>query len=215
MKKTFIVLAVTVIFCSLCNWQQMLQAQTQPIARGSFSKKIYVKESENKLILDERQRQVPAIIAAFSRYADVGRARRLADLCYKTTLGTVFMPMDLAEIAMAETAGHGLSSKAVSVKGAVGVWQLMPFRAKSHGYSPEEMLNDEKCAAAAVRELSSKLMMARGSMSRAKKLYCGTGPDADLYEVRRKQFRREIMQELNNLDTKSAEIFQNEAAHSS
>jgi hypothetical protein len=157
---------------------------------------------------EERKRQVPAIAAAFSRYTFPERARHLAELCYRKTLGTLFMPMDLAEIALAETGGHGLSARAVSAKGALGVWQLMPFRARSHGFSPEEMKNDEKCAHAAVRELSSKLIMARGNLTRAKKLYCGVGPDADAYDAKRRHFRREIMDILDNAEARQAELEQ-------
>ena len=148
---------------------------------------------EKGINLEERKGQVPAIAAAFSLRTDTRRARWLAALCYLKTLGTPFMPMDLAEIALAETGGHGLSAKAISRKGAVGVWQLMPRRAMSHGYSPEDMGDDEKCAEAAVRELASKLEMARGDLVKAKKFYCGTGPDADAYEVKRRSFRKEIL----------------------
>ena len=70
---------------------------------------------------------------------------------------------------------------------------MMPRRAMSHGYSPDEMENDEKCAEAAVRELASKLEMAKGNMVKAKKFYCGMGPEADAYEVKRRQFRKELM----------------------
>jgi len=152
---------------------------------------------------------VPAIAAAFSRYAVAERARWLAALCYLKTLGTPFMPMDLAEIALAETGSHGLSGKAISSKGALGVWQLMPYRAKSHGYSPAEMENDEKCADAAVRELASKLAMAKGNLTKAKKFYCGIGPGADAYEVRRRQFRREILDELSKAVEKPSENARN------
>jgi len=164
---------------------------------------------EKGINLEVRKSQVPGIVAAFSRYTVPERARWLAALCYLKTLGTRFMPMDLAEIALAETGGHGLSGKAVSEKGALGVWQLMPHRAKSHGYSPEEMENDEKCADAAVRELTSKLEMAKGNLTKAKKYYCGAGPDADAYEVKRKQYRREILEELNKEMRKRAEVSRN------
>jgi hypothetical protein len=39
--------------------------------------------------------------------------------------------------------------------------------------------------------------MAAGDMVRAKKLYCGVGPDADAYEVKRRQFRKEILEDLS------------------
>jgi hypothetical protein len=151
---------------------------------------------EKGIDLDERKRQVPAIAAAFARRTEPQRARWLAALCYLKTLGTTFMPLDIAEIALAETGEFGLSGKAVSPKGAVGVWQLMPQRAKSHGYSPDDMENDEKCAEAAVRELSCKLAMAKGDLHKAKKFYCGVGPQADAYELKRRRFRKEILDEL-------------------
>lgn len=189
------------------------QAQLQPVAGDSEIEMEIRRVMEKGIKLEERKSQVAAIAVAFSRYTVPERARWLAALCYLKTLGTEFMPMDLAEIALAETGGYGLSGKAVSEKGALGVWQLMPHRAKSHGYSPEEMENDEKCADAAVRELASKLEMAKGNMTKAKKYYCGAGPDADAYEVRRRQFRREILEELSKEKRKQAEISRNTIEH--
>ncbi len=155
---------------------------------------------EKGINLKERRRQVTAIAAAFSRRTEPKRARRLAALCYLKTLGTPIMPIDIAVIALAETGEFGLSGKAESPKGALGVWQLMPCRAMSHGYSPSEMKNDEKCAEAAVRELGSKLKMAKGNMIRAKKLYCGTGPEADAYAARIRQFKREILNDMDKIE---------------
>jgi hypothetical protein len=37
---------------------------------------------------------------------------------------------------------------------------------------------------------------AKGDMVKAKKFYCGTGPDADTYEVKRRSFRKEILEFL-------------------
>jgi len=136
---------------------------------------------EKGISMGERKRQVAAIESAFARRTTPKRSRQLAALCFTKTLGTPFMPFDLAEIALAETGGHQLSADAVSSKGALGVWQLMPRRAMSHGYAPSDMENDEKCAEAAVRELFTKLTMAQGNLERAKKLYCGQGPQADAY----------------------------------
>lgn len=141
----------------------------------------------------ERQQQLPAITAAFALRTTRARAHRLAYLCYETTLDTPFKPIDLAEIALAETGGHYLSSHAVSSEGALGVWQLMPQRARSHGYSPAEMKHDEKCAAAAVRELKEKLKVADGNLMAAKRLYCGSGRQARIYETKIRKYRREIM----------------------
>ncbi len=199
------ILAVVLLLGFSCDQYTVREVQSQPAARETDIEREVRRVMEKGIKLEERKGQVPAIAAAFSRYTFPERARWLAALCYLKTLGTTFMPMDLAEIAMAETAGHGLSGKAVSVKGALGVWQLMPHRAKSHGYSPEDMENDEKCADAAVRELASKLEMAKGNLTKAKKFYCGAGPDADAYEVRRQQFRREILDELNKSRRKQAE----------
>lgn len=148
---------------------------------------------EKGISMSERKRQVSAIEAAFSRRTTTHRSRQLAALCFTKTLGTPFMPFDLAEIALAETGGHQLSADAVSSKGALGVWQLMPRRAMSHGYSPSDMENDEKCAEAAVRELYTKLEMAQGNLERAKKLYCGQGPQADAY-IKKIHLVREEMQ---------------------
>jgi hypothetical protein len=136
---------------------------------------------EKGISMGDRKRQVTAIESAFARRTTPQRSRQLAALCFTKTLGTPFMPFDLAEIALAETGGHRLSADSVSSKGALGVWQLMPRRAKSHGYSPSDMENDEKCAEAAVRELYTKLTMAQGNLERAKKLYCGQGPQANAY----------------------------------
>ena len=147
---------------------------------------------EKGISMSERKRQVAAIEAAFARRTTPHRSRQLAALCFTKTLGTPFMPFDLAEIALAETGGHNLSAAAVSSKGALGVWQLMPYRAKSHGYSPADMENDEKCAEAAVRELFTKLSMAQGNLERAKKLYCGQGPQADAYLKKIRLVRQEM-----------------------
>jgi hypothetical protein len=199
MKKTFIILAGLLLLGVFCDQSHMRQAQSQPVGGELEIDREIRRVMEKGTNLEERKRQVQAIAVAFSRYTVPERARWLTALCYVKTLGTSFMPMDLAEIALAETGGHGLSAKAVSQKGAIGVWQLMPHRARSHGFSPDEMENDEKCADAAVRELAIKLQMAKGNLAKAKKFYCGTGPDADAYEVRRQQFRREILEELNKV----------------
>jgi len=151
---------------------------------------------EKGISMSERKRQVAVIEASFLRRSTPERARQLAALCFTKTLSTPFMPFDLAEIALAETGGNRLSATAVSSKGAMGVWQLMPRRAKSHGYSPEDMENDEKCAEAAVRELYTKLEMAQGNLDRAKKLYCGQGPQADQYLRKIHKVRLELLSEL-------------------
>jgi len=153
---------------------------------------------EKGISMSERKRQVPAIEASFQRCTTPERARQLAALCFTKTLGSPFMPFDLAEIALAETGGHRLSAAAVSSKGALGVWQLMPKRAKSHGYTPQDMENDEKCAEAAVRELYTKLKMAQGDLDRAKKLYCGQGPQAEYYLRKIRRVRQEMLVELDN-----------------
>lgn len=151
---------------------------------------------EKGVSMGERKRQVAVIETAFKRRTSPERARQLAALCFTKTLGTPFLPFDLAEIALAETGGHNLSAAAVSSKGALGVWQLMPKRAMSHGYSPSDMENDEKCAEAAVRELYTKLEMAQGNLERAKKLYCGQGPQADYYLRKVHVVRQEMLNEL-------------------
>ncbi|HEY6838210.1 MAG TPA: transglycosylase SLT domain-containing protein [Geobacteraceae bacterium] len=206
MRKLLMIMAAMLLLGVSCDQSHLRQAQQQATAGDSELDREIRRVMEKGINLDERKRQVPAIAAAFARRTDPQRARWLAALCYLKTLGTTFMPLDIAEIALAETGSHGLSGKAVSPKGALGVWQLMPQRAKSHGYSPEDMENDEKCAEAAVRELNSKLAMAKGNLIRAKKFYCGVGPEADAYELKRRQFRREILDELAKLIPQSARI---------
>lgn len=201
MTKTIIIIAAMMLLSVSCDQSHVRQAQAPVMAGDSELDREIRRVMEKGVNLEERKRQVTAIAARFAETTDPKRARWLAALCYLKTLGTPFKPIDLAEIALAETGNHGLSAKAVSYKGALGVWQLMPRRAMSHGYSPEEMANDEKCAEAAVRELTSKLAMAKGDIVRAKKLYCGVGPQADAYEVKRRQFRKEILELL--VSTKS------------
>ena len=145
----------------------------------------------------QRKKQQSVIESAFLRKTSPERARQLAAICFDKTSGTVFMPFDLAEIALVETGGHRLSSRAVSTKGARGVWQLMPVRARSHGYSANDMLDDSKCAEAAVCELYSKLDMAQGNLERAKKYYCGQGPQANAYMKKIRAIRQEMMAELH------------------
>ena len=149
----------------------------------------------------ERQKQLPAITSIFARHTSMDRAYRLAYLCYEATVGTPFKPIDLAELALAETGGHALSADAVSSEGALGVWQLMPNRARSHGYTPSEMKLDEKCAEAAVRELKTKLQMADGNLQKAKRLYCGAGEQARLYELKTRKYRRMIMTKMEMMQS--------------
>lgn len=157
-----------------------------------------------RISLIQRKKQQEVIESAFSRRTSPERAHKLAAICYAKTLDTIFMPFDLAEIALAETGGHQLSSRAVSVKGARGVWQLMPYRARSHGYSAKDMLDDGKCAEAAVCELYTKLDMAKGNLERAKKLYCGQGPQADAYIKKILKIRQGMMAELTLQNDKLA-----------
>jgi hypothetical protein len=171
----------------------------QSIAR-EYARRKQLTQEMDKL---ERQKQLPAIVSVFRKWTSQERAHRLAYLCYEATLDTPFKPIDLAEIALAETGGHGLSGKAVSSRGAVGVWQLMPVRAKSHGYEPAEMNRDDKCAAAAVKELKTKLEMADGDLALAKRLYCGTGKQARAYDVKIRQYRREILGRMAKIEVAS------------
>lgn len=184
------------LFSVSCN-QSGLRKEAGPTAQFDAATDLEVRRlMQQGVEYDERQRQARAIAVVFAKRTTPERAHKLAALCYLKTLGTDLMPLDLAEIALSETGSLGFNAKAVSPKGALGVWQLMPYRAASHGYRPEEMQDDEKCAEAAVRELYSKLDMANGDLVRAKKLYCGVGPEADAYEIKRRRYRREILREL-------------------
>jgi hypothetical protein len=201
--KKIIIASTFILFLAACDNAQLRMAAQDPTATVS-SESLLDREIkamlEKGLPMAERKRQVPSIEASFLRRTTPERARQLAALCFTKTLGSPFTPFDLAEIALAETGGHSLSSKAVSPKGAVGVWQLMPQRAKSHGYSSQDMKNDEKCAEAAVRELYAKLEMARGNLEYAKKLYCGQGPQAEIYMRKVLSVRRELRGEMARLD---------------
>lgn len=198
MKKLSI-FAVCVLSLAACENAPLKKADQQITATVSSDSPLDREIKgllEKGISMSERKRQVAVIETSFLRCTTPQRARQLAALCFTKTLGTPFMPFDLAEIALAETGGNRLSATAVSSKGAVGVWQLMPRRAKSHGYSPEEMANDEKCAEAAVRELYTKLEMAQGNLDRAKKFYCGQGPQADQYLRKIHKVRLELLSEL-------------------
>lgn len=203
MRKQILILVALVATLTVvltivsCDQSHVRQAK-MPVQAGESELDREIRQvMEKGGSLEERKRQVPAIAVAFARRTTPERARKLAALCYLKTLGTQFMPVDLAEIALAETGGHKLSPKAVSHRGALGVWQLMPKRAKSHGFSPDEMADDEKCAEAAVRELALKLEMADGNLLRAKRYYCGAGPEANYYEAKIRQFRQELQDEMN------------------
>lgn len=197
MKKMIFLSAVMMLVGVSCN-QTGLRRDPVTVVLSESGVDLEVRRLMHQGVeLDERQRQARAIATVFARRTNPERAHRLASLCYLKTLGTEFMPLDLAEIALAETGSIGFDPKAVSPKGALGVWQLMPYRAESHGFSPHEMADDEKCAEAAVRELATKLEMARGNLTRAKKLYCGVGPEADAYEIKRRRYKRELLRELH------------------
>src|SRR5512138_2641954 len=71
----------------------------QPYLSEEASRKQREKETDRL----ERQKQLPAITATFAQRTSRDRAHRLAYLCYETTINTPFKPIDLAEIALAET----------------------------------------------------------------------------------------------------------------
>ncbi len=196
MKITILILAFLLLI-AVNNNQASVSMNPEPVVAASRASQVTaMKQQEKEKDRIERQQQLPAITSIFARHTSRERANRLAYLCYETTIGTPFKPIDLAELALAETGGHSLSSHAVSSEGALGVWQLMPNRAKSHGYKPAEMKKDEKCAEAAVKELKAKLTMAAGNLQKAKRLYCGTGTQAREYEHKTQKYRREIMAKM-------------------
>ena len=49
-----------------------------------------------------------------------------------------------------------------------------------------------------MRELYTKLKMAQGDLDRAKKLYCGQGPQAEYYLRKIRRVRQEMLVELDN-----------------
>jgi len=201
MRITILILAFLLLIAVTNNQASVNLNPETAAAVARVRQEALLKEQEKELDRIERQQQLPAITSIFARHTSRERANRLAYLCYEITLDTPFKPIDLAELALAETGGHSLSSHAVSSEGALGVWQLMPVRAKSHGYKPAEMQNDEKCAEAAVRELKTKLQMAAGNLQKAKRFYCGTGPQARAYEQKTQKFRRAIMAKMGKTST--------------
>lgn len=193
MRKKLIYL-MCLLLLTACENAPFKLAETQSTTSLATEPSILGRSS---ISLIQRKKQQTVIESAFSRRTSPERAHQLAAICFDKTIGTVFMPFDLAEIALVETGGHRLSSRAVSVQGARGVWQLMPFRARSHGYSSNDMLDDGKCAEAAVCELYTKLDMAQGNLERAKKYYCGQGPEANAYIKKIRTIRQEMMTELH------------------
>jgi len=196
MRIPLLILAFLLLIAVTSN-----QASVNMNSGTAQSREELIKNRQKMKDRAERQKQLPAITSIFARHTSWDRAYRLAYLCYETTIDTPFKPMDLAELALAETGGHALSADAVSSEGALGVWQLMPNRARSHGYKPSEMKKDEKCAEAAVKELKSKLEMSAGNLLKAKRLYCGAGEQARLYEQKILKFRRMIMAKMEMMQT--------------
>lgn len=189
-------LPLLIVACSNSRWYAPEETASAKEAPETHLEQEIRSVMEKGVSLEERKRQLPVIEAAFARLTTPERARNLAALCYIKTLGTPLTPLDMAEIALAETGGHALSSRATSPKGAAGVWQLMPSQARSHGYDPGEMRDDEKCAEAAVRTLLSKLEVADGKLDLAKKYYCGIGPQADAYLRKIRRIRTELQAAL-------------------
>jgi hypothetical protein len=199
MRIPLLILAF-LLFIAVTNNQASVSMNADPVQTREELIKIRQKMQDRA----DRQKQLPAITSIFARHTSWDRAYRLAYLCYEATVDTPFKPIDLAELALAETGGHALSADAVSSEGALGVWQLMPNRARSHGYNPSDMKKDEKCAAAAVKELKAKLEMACGDLQKAKRLYCGAGEQARLYELTIRKYRRMIMAEMEMIKTSAS-----------
>lgn len=203
MRITIIILSLLLLIV-VANNQSSFAVDAEIATPVTVAREEAKQRAQNLDRLD-RQKQLPAIVSAFRQRTNNERAHRLAYLCYETTLDTPFKPIDLAEIALAETGGHGLSGKAVSSRGALGVWQLMPTRARSHGFKAAEMKLDEKCAAAAVKELKEKLEMADGNLNLAKRLYCGAGSQARAYETKIKKYRNEILSRMARMEASQPE----------
>src|SRR5512144_363727 len=100
MRKTVLIMSAVLLLGVSCDKSHMQQAQTTVIAGDSELDREIRRVMEEGKNLEERKGQVPASAAAFSLRTDSKRALWLAALCYLKTLGTPFMPMDLAEIAL-------------------------------------------------------------------------------------------------------------------
>lgn len=197
MRKFVLIVAILLLFPATQNQASSDLSRETLAAAEQARYKLFLDEQDKERDRAERQKQIPAIISIFERHTSKERAHRLAYLSYETTLDTPLKPIDLAEIALAETGGHRLSGHAVSSEGALGVWQLMPERAKSHGYTPAQMKHDERNAEAAVKELMHKLGIAKGDLHKAKKLYCGAGPEAREYVKKIARYRKAIMVKID------------------
>ncbi len=195
MRILILILAFLLLVAVSNNQASVAMNPETPLAARE-REKAQMKQKMKELESVERRKQLPAIAATFAKHTSRERADRLTYLCYEATIDTPFKPIDLAELALAETGGHALSGAAVSREGALGVWQLMPKRARSHGYTPQDMKKDEKCAEAAVRELAVKLEVADGNLAKAKRLYCGAGEQARRYEVKIRKYRKEILSRM-------------------
>lgn len=199
--RNLIIYLSCLVFLAACENAPFIKNEIQPTT--SMATETSLLDTKSISIIQRKKQQL-IIELAFARKTTPERARHLAGICYDKTVGTVFMPFDLAEIALAETGGHKLSAHAVSPMGALGVWQLMPYRAKSHGYQPRDMKDDSKCAEAAILELYTKLEMAQGDLERAKKYYCGQGPQANAYIRKIRLIRREMLAEFEKQGDKLA-----------
>src|SRR5690242_18553500 len=102
--RKFMICMTSLLLMAACENAPLKKADQQTTATVSSESLV---DREIKLLLEkgisisERKRQVAAIDKSFQRCTTPERARQLAALCYTKTLGTPFMPFDLAEIALA------------------------------------------------------------------------------------------------------------------
>lgn len=76
--------------------------------------------------------------------------RYAAEIC--AALRAENLPLELSMLPVAESCGK---PRAVSDKGASGIWQLMPFIARKYGLNPAERTDIGKSSAAAAKYIKS------------------------------------------------------------
>jgi hypothetical protein len=159
MRKSLIIMSAVLLLGVSCDKSHIQQAQTSVISGDSELDREIRRVMEKGINLEERKGQVPAIATAFSLRTDSKRARWLAALCYLKTSAPLHAD-GLAEIALAGQEGTVCPPGNITERRGRGLAVDAP-QVMSHGYSPDDMEDDEKCAEAAVRELASKLEMAQ------------------------------------------------------
>jgi len=108
----------------------------------------------------------------------------------ESLLGKINMRKLLIVMANKESAGN---PKAVSKRGAIGVWQIMPYEAEYYGYTAEDMFSIEKNLLVAKKVLYRKANLVKNAWT-AVQCYNGSGWYAHNYKnhVKRAYYKLNI-----------------------